>query len=75
MKISKKVLEQARSHVSNVTKPVTTGTYNLTLLHASWNEKNGFERSACVPLRSPYWPGRDQLNRLKSRNESYVGKV
>ncbi len=42
MKISKKVLEQARSHVSNVTKPVTTGTYNLTLLHASWNEKNGY---------------------------------
>jgi anthraniloyl-CoA monooxygenase len=28
-----------------------------------------------VPWPKPYWPGRDQLNRLKSRNESYVGKV
>jgi anthraniloyl-CoA monooxygenase len=23
----------------------------------------------------PYWPGRDQLNRLKARRETYIGKV
>jgi anthraniloyl-CoA monooxygenase len=28
-----------------------------------------------VPWPKPYWPGRDQLNRLKARGDMQIGKV